>query len=113
MTKKEELEAQGYKTYENEDIQVFWKPRICQHAGECARGNYNVFNPQRRPWIDLSQAPATEIADIIDRCPSGGGGWNFDEVIDRSGTWSSISDALEASGWLSSRHRMICRNNTL
>ena len=70
MTKKEELEAQGYKTYENEDIQVFWKPRICQHASECARGNFNVFNPQRRPWIDLSQAPATEIADIIDRCPS-------------------------------------------
>ena len=35
MTRKEELEAQGYKTYENEDIQVFWKPRICQHAGEC------------------------------------------------------------------------------
>ena len=32
MTKKEELEAQGYKTYENEDIQVFWKPRICQQA---------------------------------------------------------------------------------
>ena len=28
MTKKEELEAQGYKTYENEDLQVFWKPRI-------------------------------------------------------------------------------------
>ena len=55
MTRKEELEAQGYKTYENEDIQVFWKPRICQHAGECARGNYNVFNPQRRPWVDLSQ----------------------------------------------------------
>ena len=48
MTKKEELEAQGYKTYENEDIRVFWKPRICQHAGECARGNFNVFNPQRR-----------------------------------------------------------------
>ena len=70
MTKKEELEAQGYKTYENEDIQVFWKPRICQHVGECARGNYNVFNPQRRPWVDVSQAPAAEIADIIDRCPS-------------------------------------------
>ena len=70
MTKKEELEAQGYKTYENDDIQVFWKPRLCQHIGECARGNYNVFNPQRRPWVDVSQAPASEIADIIDRCPS-------------------------------------------
>ena len=70
MTKTEELEAQGYKTYENEDIQVFWKPRLCQHVGECARGNYNVFNPQRRPWVDVMQAPASEIADIIDRCPS-------------------------------------------
>lgn len=70
MNKKEELEAQGYKTYENEDIQVFWKPRLCQHVGECARGNFNVFNPQRRPWVDVSQAPASEIADIIDRCPS-------------------------------------------
>jgi len=70
MNRKEELEAQGYKTYENEDIQVFWKPRLCQHVGECARGNFNVFNPQRRPWVDVSQAPASEIADIIDRCPS-------------------------------------------
>lgn len=70
MNRKEELEAQGYKTYENEDIQVFWKPRLCQHVGECARGNFNVFNPQRRPWVDVSKAPASEIADIIDRCPS-------------------------------------------
>ena len=37
MTMKEKLVAQGFKTYENEDIQVFWKPRIYQHVGECAR----------------------------------------------------------------------------
>lgn len=70
MTRKEELEAQGYKTYENDDIQVFWKPRLCQHVGECARGNFDVFNPSRRPWIDVSKASATEIADVVDRCPS-------------------------------------------
>ena len=29
-----------------------------------------MFNPKRRPWIDLSQAPAEEIAAILDQCPS-------------------------------------------
>ena len=33
-------------------------------------GNNAVFDPLRRPWIDLSQADAREIAAIIDRCPS-------------------------------------------
>lgn len=44
MTKKEELEAQGFKTYENEDIQVFWNPKMCEHAGECVRGNGKVLD---------------------------------------------------------------------
>lgn len=95
MTKKEELEAQGYKTYENEDIQVFWKPRLCQHAGACVLGNGKVFQVDRRPWIDLSQAPATEIADIIDLCPSKALQYEllnpisivFEEVLDRAAAY--------------------------
>lgn len=70
MSKRGELEAQGYKTYEGEGILVFWNPKVCQHAAECANGNPRVFDPRRRPWVDLSQAPAGEIARIIDRCPS-------------------------------------------
>ena len=71
MPKREELEAQGYKTYENDEIQVFWNPNNCQHAGKCARGIPGVFDPKRRPWIDLSMASAEEIAAVIDQCPSG------------------------------------------
>ena len=71
MSNKEELIAQGYKAYETDEIIVFWKPELCEHATECVRGNGNVFDPARRPWVDLSQAPASEIAEIIDRCPSG------------------------------------------
>lgn len=70
MSKKEELVKQGFKTYENEEIQVFWNPNLCQHVGKCIMGSIKVFAPARRPWIDLSQAPAKEIAEIIDRCPS-------------------------------------------
>lgn len=95
MTKKEELEAQGFKTYENEDIQVFWNPKMCEHAGECVRGNGKVFEVCRRPWVDVSQAPAAEIADIIDRCPSKALQYEllnpisivYEEVLDRSAAY--------------------------
>ena len=70
MSKREELESKGFKTYESDGIDVFWNPDICQHAGKCARGNSAVFDPKRRPWIDLSKAPADEIARILDQCPS-------------------------------------------
>ena len=70
MSIKENLISQGYKAYENDEIIVFWKPDLCEHATECIRGNNNVFDVSRRPWIDLSQAPASEIAEIIDKCPS-------------------------------------------
>ena len=95
MSKKDELEAQGFKTYENEDIQVFWNPKMCQHAAKCVIGNGKVFKVGRRPWVDLSQAPATEIADIIDRCPSKALQYEllnpisivFEEVLDRSAAY--------------------------
>lgn len=70
MSIKENLISQGYKAYENDEIIVFWKPDLCEHATECIRGNNNVFDVSRRPWVDLSQAPASEIAEIIDKCPS-------------------------------------------
>ena len=70
MSKKEELEAKGYKAYEGEEICVFWNPNLCTHATECVRGNRAVFDVNRRPWIDPNAASGDEIAAIIDRCPS-------------------------------------------
>ena len=71
MSIKEELLENGYKAYENDEIIVFWNPDLCVHATECIRGNNKVFDVSRRPWVDISHAPAKEIAEIIDRCPSG------------------------------------------
>ena len=69
MSIKENLISLGYKAYENDEIIVFWD--LCEHATECIMGNNKVFDVSRRPWVDLSQAPASEIAEIIDKCPSG------------------------------------------
>lgn len=70
MSRKAELEAKGYKSYETDEITVFWNLDVCKHSGVCSTSNRGVFNPKRRPWIDLSKAPAETVAEIIDRCPS-------------------------------------------
>ncbi|MFN8252033.1 MAG: (4Fe-4S)-binding protein [Ferruginibacter sp.] len=57
--------------YATEDITVTWKPDICIHSGICAKGLLDVFNPGRRPWIDLSKAEADRIREQIKKCPSG------------------------------------------
>jgi uncharacterized Fe-S cluster protein YjdI len=30
-----------------------------------------VFNPNRRPWVDLTRAPAKEVIETVRNCPSG------------------------------------------
>ena len=59
------------RTYENDDIIVYWDSDLCIHVAECLKGNNEVFNLNQRPWVDLSKAPAEEIARVIDLCPSG------------------------------------------
>jgi CDGSH-type Zn-finger protein/uncharacterized Fe-S cluster protein YjdI len=58
-------------TYESDDITVSYDVDRCIHAAECVRGLPNVFDPERRPWIDPDQAEAGAIADVIRQCPTG------------------------------------------
>ena len=59
------------KTYPNEDITVIWKPDVCIHSTKCWKASLAIFNPQRRPWIDMSAGTNDEIIRIVDNCPSG------------------------------------------
>lgn len=58
------------RSYSNSEITVHWKPRECVHAGTCFREMRKVFDPSRRPWIDLSQGETDAIIDIVERCPT-------------------------------------------
>ena len=59
------------KRYSNGEVTVVWKPGLCVHSGICVRGLPQVFDPRRRPWIDLQPASSDEIVAQVGRCPSG------------------------------------------
>jgi uncharacterized Fe-S cluster protein YjdI len=52
-------------------VTILWQPDKCIHSGICFRGLPDVFNPRRRPWIDMSQAELSLITGQVKKCPSG------------------------------------------
>lgn len=59
------------KTYTSETIDVSFEPARCIHAAECVKGLPQVFDTKKRPWIDPANATADQIAEVVERCPSG------------------------------------------
>ena len=59
-----------HRSYENEDITVFWNSERCRHAKRCVTGCPKVFDIQRNPWIDISQDETSRIWQTISNCPT-------------------------------------------
>ena len=57
--------------YSNGEVTVIWRPHVCVHSGVCFRGLPKVFDPRRRPWIDIQAASTEEITRQVRHCPSG------------------------------------------
>jgi len=62
--------SQG-RAYTGERVTVYYDTRRCVHFAECVRGLPEVFDVQKRPWIQPDNAPAELVAEVIRRCPSG------------------------------------------
>lgn len=58
-------------TYENDEIKVSYDIKRCIHAAKCVDGLPHVFNPDRKPWINPDEASADDVANVIERCPTG------------------------------------------
>jgi uncharacterized Fe-S cluster protein YjdI/CDGSH-type Zn-finger protein len=59
------------KEYVGEKIAVSFDAERCIHAGACVLALKAVFDRDRRPWIDPSQAEPDRIAAVVETCPSG------------------------------------------
>jgi uncharacterized Fe-S cluster protein YjdI len=59
------------REYPADGITVIWNSTRCIHSASCIRGLPQVFDTERRPWIDPAAAPPAEVAAVIRRCPTG------------------------------------------
>ena len=70
-TASPEAERGPRRVYANDAIEVHWEPRLCIHTGNCVRQLGGVFDPGRRPWVDVEAADPDAIAATVLTCPTG------------------------------------------
>lgn len=76
---KEERSSSNDRKYSNDEITVYWKPDACVHASYCYRELIEVFDPGRRPWVDLKAAPDNLIIATVDMCPTEALTWKWND----------------------------------
>ena len=59
------------REYRSGHVSVLWFAERCIHSAECIRRLPQVFDPDRRPWVDVDAADADAIAQAVLACPTG------------------------------------------
>ena len=69
----------GGRRYKNDDITVYWKPSACIHASYCYRELLEVFDPSRRPWVDMNGSTTEKIIEVVNLCPTEALAWKWND----------------------------------
>lgn len=77
--------------YSNDTVTVIWKPANCMHSRICWSNLKNVFDPTRRPWIDMQAASTEEIIAQVKQCPSGALSYEMNEATNKTTEEVSIN----------------------
>lgn len=59
------------RTYQRDAVSVEWDPSLCIHTARCILAAPAVFDPRRKPWVDLDAGTLPEIAEAVRQCPTG------------------------------------------
>lgn len=58
-------------TYESDEIKVTYDLKRCIHAAECIKGLPDVFDPNKKPWVQPGNSTSEAVANVIEKCPTG------------------------------------------
>ncbi len=67
---EKELLDDGYRKYPGESMDIYYNKDICEHAGNCVRGNPDVFEVGRRPWIIANNGSTEDNEKVLNTCPT-------------------------------------------
>ena len=76
---RDDKQFSGGRRYKNNDITVYWKPSACIHASYCYRELIEVFDPGRRPWVDMNGSTTERIIEVVNLCPTEALSWKWND----------------------------------
>lgn len=60
-----------FQVYPAPGLTVTFDPNVCVHSAVCLKALPVVFDVRRARWIHADAAGADEVAEAIEKCPSG------------------------------------------
>jgi uncharacterized Fe-S cluster protein YjdI len=72
------------RDYTNGEITVFWRPKECIHATTCFRELRAVFDPGKRPWVNMKGASTAEIIRVVNLCPTNALSYTYNKATEIS-----------------------------
>jgi len=69
------------RQYTNGEITVFWEPAKCIHATTCFRELLDVYNPRKRPWVNMKGASTEKIIEVTNKCPTQAIYWKYNKDL--------------------------------
>ena len=91
------------RDYTNGEITVYWRPKECIHATTCFRELRAVFDPGKRPWVNMKGASTKEIIRIVDLCPTNALSYKYNKDQDSMDRILPLMDICQSIIWKGKR----------